>query len=569
LTYQHDPTSTVTITWQTTTPSAGDVVLYDIVPRRGNASQYLHSATGLHHTYAGASGHIHDVELTGLTPDTSYYFLCGGPGNYSEERAFQTAPIMASDFAFVAGGDSRTNPEDRTQVSKAMRLFDPAFVLHSGDMVEDGSMQGLWASWFTDVEENWVGDNGYTLPLIPCLGNHERNATHYYEQFALPGNEQWFYYDWGPALRIIVLNSEATVSQISTDQVNWLRRVLYSTSENTWKIVMFHRTLYSSGGYSNSTDLITYWVPLFDKYHVDIVIQGHTHHYHRLKPMKNNAEVSSYEEGTMYLTSAGWGAPLYDFVEQPYSAYGKKALHFTLFQLYQNGTLHVEAKDVTGATFDKVTLYKNISDAGPPDRLPEADAGANRVLDEDTVHAFDGSPSLTSTDQVSYTWAFMEDTPHLLSGVTVEYAFTRPGIYAVTLNVSDARGESDTATITVTVRDVTPPVTAAGGDQRGPVNTPVTFDASGSQDNVGITTYDWDFGDGVTGTGASVTHQYPRPEQYEVTLTVTDAAGNSDVGVVHVTVEAEALFSLWTLLIIGVVALVVIVVCRRTLMKPS
>jgi hypothetical protein len=558
----------VTITWQTATPSAGDEVLYDTIPRGGNASQCSHSATGLHHTYAGASCYIHDVELTGLTPETSYYFLCGGSGSYSEERAFQTAHAVASDFAFVAGGDSRTNLEERTQVSTAMQLFDPAFVLHSGDMVEDGSLQGLWNPWFTDVEETWVDADGYTPPIIPSLGNHERNATHYYEQFALPGNEQLFYYDWGHTLRIIVLNSEATASQIAIDQALWLRQVLYSTPDHMWKLVMFHRNLYYSGSHSNATDLITHWMPLFNKYHVDIVLQEHTHHYHRSNPMYNNTCVSSYENGTIYLTSGALGAPLVQYVEQPYSAYGAKARPFTLFRLYQNGTLHLAAKDVTGATFDEVTLYKNISNTGSSYRPPEADAGADRVLDEDTLYAFDGSHSLLSTDQTSYTWAFMEDTTHLLSGVIVEHAFPTPGLYAVTLNVSDAREGFDTDTIAVTVRDITSPEADAGGDQRGQVNTPIIFDASGSQDNVGIIAYAWDFGDGVTGTGVSATYQYTRSEQYEVTLTVTDAAGNSDINIVQVTVEAEVLSSMWILLIIGAVALMLVVVYRRTLMKP-
>ena len=475
------------------------MVLYDTVPRGGNSSQYSHSVAGFHHTYSGASGYIPTVELITLVPETSYYFLCGGPRNYSDERVFKTAPQLASDFAFVVGGDSRTNPDDRTQVSEAMRHFDPAFVMHSGDMVEDGSMQSLWDTWLTDVDENGVGDNGYTIPLIPCLGNHERNATNYYGQFTLPGNEQWYYYDWGPTLRIIVLNSEATPSQLSTDQVNWLRTVLYSTSDNKWKIVMFHRNLYSSGGHSNATNLITYWMPLFDRYHVDIVIQGHTHHYHRSKPMKNNTDISSYGEGTMYLTSGAWGAPLYDYVEQSYSAYGKRALHFTLFRLYQNGTLQLEAKDVTDSTFDEITLYKNISEDTPHFRPPEADAGENWVLDKDTVFTFDGSNSLNATELESYSWTFLDGTPRILSGVTVDYSFTTPGIYAMTLNVSDTRGEFDTDTITVTVHDVTPPVAYAGVDQQVKVNAPIAFDATGSHDNVGIVSHEWDFGDGVTG----------------------------------------------------------------------
>ncbi len=563
LTYRGDPASTLVITWQTTTPIGGDVVLYDTVPRGGDPSQYTHTVDGLHHTYSGASGYIHTVELTSLEPDTSYYFICGGSGNYSEERAFKTAPQGASDLRFVAGGDSRTNPDDRTQVSEAMRHFNPSFVLHSGDMVEAGSMQSLWDTWFTDVDENWVGDNGDTFPIIPCLGNHERNATNYYEQFTLPGNEQWYYLDWGPTLRIIVLNSEATPTQISTDQANWLRTVLYSTSENKWKIVMFHRNLYYSGGASNATDLITYWLPLFDKYHVDIVLQGHTHHYHRTKPMKNNTCVTSYENGTMYLTSGAWGAPLYDYVEQPYSAYGKKALHFMLFQLYQNGTLHLEAKDVAGSTFDEVTLSKNVSDDVPHYRPPEADAGENRVIDEDTVNTFDGSNSLNSTDVASYIWTFVDVAPHTLPGKSVDYTFTTPGVYVVTLNVSDARGEFDTDTITVTVHDVTPPVADAGGDQHIEVNVPITFNASGSHDNVGIVSHEWDFGDGMTGTGASPTHTYVSPGQYMMTLTVIDAAGNSDISVITINVEVVQMLPMWMLLVLGAVILVLVAVVYR------
>ena len=565
LTYQGDPSSTVTITWQTKTAMAGDVVLYDTVPRGGDPSTYSHSVQGLHHTYLEASGYIHDVEVTGLEPATSYYFICGAPGNYSEERAFQTAPQQASDFTFVVGGDSRTYEENRAKVSEAMRHTDPAFVMHSGDMVEYGGSQSQWDSWFADVDEKWIGDNGYTFPLIPCVGNHEKNATHYYEQFALPGNEQWYYYDWGPTLRIIVLNSEATPSQIATDQADWLRTVLYSTSDDTWKIVMLHRNVYYSGGQSNASDLMKAWVPYFDKYHVDIVFQGHTHHYHRTKPMKNNTVVSSYEEGTMYLTSAGWGAPLYEYVAQPYSAYGNKTLHFTLVHVYQNGTLHLEGKDVAGATFDAVTLYKNVSDTPTKYRPPEADAGANQVVDEDTVVTFDGSHSLNSTN-LAYTWTVMDGVHQTLLGISVDYTFTTPGSYVITLNVSDVVGEWNTDILFVTVRDVTPPVADAGGNQQGTVNTQVVFDASGSADNVGVVNYSWDFGDGATGTGVSTTHTFTEGLIYDVTLTVTDAAGNSDLDIVTVTVEAESPLLSWIIIIIlgaAAMGVAVVVYLRR------
>jgi predicted phosphodiesterase len=238
-----------------------------------------------------------------------------------------------------------------------MSYFNASFVMHCGDMVENGWDQSQWDSWFTDVNDNWIGDNGLTIPVIPCLGNHENNATNYYEQFALPGNEQWYYIDWGPNLRIIVLNSEASSSQI-IEQAGWLDSVLNSTPQNEWKIVMFHTNVYYSGGHGNGSDIITYWVPLFDQYHVDIVIQGHTHHYHRTLPMYNNTVVPSYENGTMYLTAGRWGAPVATYVPQPYSAYGNETLHFVLLSVFQNGTLYLEAKDPSGYTFDSYLLTK-------------------------------------------------------------------------------------------------------------------------------------------------------------------------------------------------------------------
>ncbi len=361
LTYQHEPNSTITVIWQTNTPNVGDIVLYDTMSRGGNYSLYRNSTSGSHHNYAGASGYIHQVELSNLTPSTRYYFICGGPGNYSGERLFKTAPSLFAEFKFVAGGDSRSDSASRTQVSQAMSHVDPSFVMHSGDMVYDGGIQSQWDTWFTDVNDNWIGDNNLTIPVIPCLGNHENNATNYYEQFALPGNEQWYYVDWGPNLRIIVLNSEAG-DQISTDQADWLNSTLSSTPENTWKIVMFHRNVYFSGKHENDTDIIDNWVPLFDKYHVDIVIQGHTHHYHRTKPMYNNSIVSSYQNGTMYLTSGGWGAPTHDYVNQSYSAYGNETHHFVVISVFQN-ELYIEAKDINGYTFDQAWINKTAQDS--------------------------------------------------------------------------------------------------------------------------------------------------------------------------------------------------------------
>jgi hypothetical protein len=77
----------------------------------------------------------------------------------------------------------------------------------------------------------------------------------------------------------------------------------------------------------------------------------------------------------------------------------------------------------------------------------------------------------------------------------------------------------------------TPPVADAGGPYTGNAGAPVSFDGSGSTDADGnIVSYDWDFGDGTTGSGATVAHAYATEGTYPVVLTVTDndnASGTS------------------------------------------
>jgi parallel beta-helix repeat protein len=75
-------------------------------------------------------------------------------------------------------------------------------------------------------------------------------------------------------------------------------------------------------------------------------------------------------------------------------------------------------------------------------------------------------------------------------------------------------------------RDSSPPTAAIKANASAVVGEPVLFDASGSSDDVGVVAYAWSFGDGEEGEGEAVTHSFPEPGVYEVTLTVSDAYGN-------------------------------------------
>ena len=103
-----------------------------------------------------------------------------------------------------------------------------------------------------------------------------------------------------------------------------------------------------------------------------------------------------------------------------------------------------------------------------------------------------------------------------------------------------AETPSGTATYEITVKDNDPPVADASPDKQALVDQEVTFDGSGSSDNIGIISYRWDFGDDSSATGITVSHAYSAEGTYIVTLTVMDAAGLWDTDEAEVTVTTEA-----------------------------
>lgn len=119
LTWQHDPRSTATVTWDTDPGLAGyaPAVSYGTAP-----GDYTSTAFGTSHSYGGATVDVRDVELTGLVPGTRYYYTCGDAGyGWSPEKSFSTAPAPGEGFTFCALGDSRrgSGPPEITATSRS------------------------------------------------------------------------------------------------------------------------------------------------------------------------------------------------------------------------------------------------------------------------------------------------------------------------------------------------------------------------------------------------------------------------------------------------------------------
>ena len=132
-----------------------------------------------------------------------------------------------------------------------------------------------------------------------------------------------------------------------------------------------------------------------------------------------------------------------------------------------------------------------------------------------------------------YAWDFGDGGT--ATGASVNHAFVEPGDYTVTLTVTDTCGATDSDDFTLEIAAPDPcaenaaPNAGVSGPGSAPILTSVSFSGSTSFDPDGnLDTYEWDFGDGVTATGASVNHAFAEPGAFTVTLTVTDTCGATD-----------------------------------------
>jgi hypothetical protein len=105
-------------------------------------------------------------------------------------------------------------------------------------------------------------------------------------------------------------------------------------------------------------DIQQAWVPLFDKYHADMVFGGHLHYYMRSKPMKGGKTVESYRDGTAYIISVGIPSSDRPLPEEPYAAVRKGKGHLYQYVKITGNTLHYESVNAQGVMIDSFELKK-------------------------------------------------------------------------------------------------------------------------------------------------------------------------------------------------------------------
>ncbi|MDR2986239.1 MAG: metallophosphoesterase, partial [Nocardiopsaceae bacterium] len=245
--------------------------------------------------------------------------------------------------------------------------LDPLFHLVNGDLSYANSSDqpvDTWTSYFANISRS-----ARYRPWMPTPGNHENEAGNgpqgylsYQTRFELPGNGtpafcgNWYAFTAG-SVRFIALNNDDVCLQdggfsgLRRDNVpgyrtagfdpyisgysggqqrRWLERELAAAQQDDdidWIVVFMHQVAMSSAHF-NGADLgiRRQWLPLFDRYGVDLVLSGHEHHFERSHPVRGAVPGSGLltpavvsgtarqddvdtRHGTVHITIGGGGHP--------------------------------------------------------------------------------------------------------------------------------------------------------------------------------------------------------------------------------------------------------------------
>jgi len=172
------------------------------------------------------------------------------------------------------------------------------------------------------------------------------NAQSFYDFFDLPGTERWYSFEYGnAAFRALDTDTQYASYAPGSEQYMWLEATLRQYADKTWKFVFFHNPPYSTGAHGSDLTVRSYLQPLFERYHVNVVINGHDHDYER-----------SVANGVTYIVTGGFGAPLYSQQStSPYSKIFSSVHHFCVADI--NGTdMALNVTDDTGGTVESVHI---------------------------------------------------------------------------------------------------------------------------------------------------------------------------------------------------------------------
>ena len=336
-----DASSETVVSWQTLQPVRNPRVIL------GNLDGKLERVVEAKETsYTDAkSGQVvraYHAKIAQLRADSSYLYAALHDGAEPQFGTFRTAPRGRARFTFTSFGDQATPalgkkykpPEGVTlpnppyvndnlgspaaaDTTLGVERLRPLFHLLNGDLCYANLAEDRVRTWWDFWENN--SRSARNRPWMPAAGNHENEIGNgpigyeaYQTYFSLPeatGQTDvtrglWYAFTVG-AVRLISLANDDVVYQDGGNsyvrgysegaQKAWLEKELTAARgdrEVDWIVVCMHQVAISTVDKFNGADLgiRQEWVPLFDKYGVDLVVCGHEHHYERSHPIRGREE---------------------------------------------------------------------------------------------------------------------------------------------------------------------------------------------------------------------------------------------------------------------------------------
>lgn len=205
-----------------------------------------------------------------------------------------TTTLAPDPIRVVVIGDFGTGSSEQYAVAsliEAMAADDPiAALVTTGDNFYRDDIELIWLDPY-----GWVDETG--VPIHAAWGNHDIETRPRIELVAkhLRPPYWWYASELGEATLVVIDSNQVE----NEDQLAWLEETL-AASEGLI-IVSFHHPAFACGHHGSTGSVIETWVPLFEEYGVDLVLNGHEHSYERFGI-----------DGVTYLVTGGSGQKLRD-----------------------------------------------------------------------------------------------------------------------------------------------------------------------------------------------------------------------------------------------------------------
>jgi len=337
LSWDDDPTSTVTVTWVTQTDDNPGVIEYRLVGSADWQRIQAAVAPGTRNLWVRGEGYQYRARMTGLQPDNAYEYRLSSDNKtatkfnwwkwpeWSETFEFHTAP-ESGDFtlAFLCDVGLAGRPDGKANGTQRVidQVLDdnPLFILGGGDYAyveRDGRFRSpseIIDAWFMQMQPLFA-----RYPLMAQYGNHELNLSerikHWAPRFAHPAGFDGglnYSFDVGTAHFVgLFVNSK---KPLDPALIEWLDRDLGDARARgqRWLIVYHHHPFFAQG-FLHPSDreagpmLAKRVAPVLEKNRVDLDINCHDQSYERTFPLTEvaNAPVPASQSLSEYEAGSG------------------------------------------------------------------------------------------------------------------------------------------------------------------------------------------------------------------------------------------------------------------------